>query len=67
MSHRLIPISVAARRLGVCVRTLKRWLSKGYLRGIRNDGGHWRIPECEIYLRTQITRTNRDTTPTASR
>lgn len=63
MTDRLVPISVAARRLGVCVRTLKRWLSKGYLCGIRSDGGHWRIPEREICVRTQITRTNRDMTP----
>ncbi len=35
----------AARRLGVGLNTIKRWIARGELEGVRTPGGHWRIPE----------------------
>ena len=38
----------AARRLGVGLTTVKRWVQLGLLRAIRTPGGHWRIPAGEV-------------------
>ena len=35
----------AARRCGVCPRTVLRWLDSGELPGTRTLGGHWRVDE----------------------
>jgi len=42
-----------ARRLGVGLNTVKRWIANGLLRGVQTPGGHWRIPEdsLEAFLR----------------
>ncbi len=34
----------AARRCGVRVNTIKNWIRRGLLTGVRTPGGHWRIP-----------------------
>ena len=41
-------ISEAARRLGVCVKTLRRWNAQGKMSCVRTVGGHRRIPLSEI-------------------
>ncbi len=41
----LLTTTEAARRVGVCSRTLLRWLSTGMLPGLQTPGGHWRIDE----------------------
>lgn len=52
-------INIAARRLGVCAETLKRWLRAGQIRGIKTQGGHWRVTEQEISRRLRKTTTYR--------
>lgn len=44
----------AAERLGISYPTIKQWLYRGKLRGIKTPGGHYRIHEREIqaFLRT---------------
>lgn len=47
--HRLLRLSVAAARLGgVSTKTIRAWIRRGILRGVRLPNGHWRIPEGEI-------------------
>lgn len=41
----LLTTTEAAKRVGVCSRTLLRWLSTGALSGRQTPGGHWRIDE----------------------
>lgn len=45
----------AAERLGISYPTIKQWLYRGKLRGIKTPGGHYRIHEREIqhFLRTE--------------
>ena len=38
----------AARRLGVGLNTIKRWIASGELSGMRTPGGHWRIAESSL-------------------
>jgi len=38
----------AARRCGVGINTVKRWMKKGELKYIVTPGGHWRIHEYEF-------------------
>jgi molybdopterin-binding protein len=44
----------AAERLGISYPTIKQWLYRGKLRGVKTPGGHYRIHERELqpYLRT---------------
>ncbi|WP_051937936.1 response regulator [Ghiorsea bivora] len=44
----------AARRCGVGINTIKRWMKKGELKYIVTPGGHWRIREHEFrtFLKT---------------
>lgn len=69
-ARRLHSVSIAALRLGVCVRTVKRWIHRGCLPAMRTNGGHWRIAERDIRAREILSqdeqkvsksRTNRDT------
>ncbi len=39
----------AAKCLGVTVKTVKRWIASGDLRGVQTLGGHWRIPEAALH------------------
>ncbi|HWF67189.1 MAG TPA: helix-turn-helix transcriptional regulator [Acidobacteriaceae bacterium] len=45
----------AAERLGISYPTIKQWLYRGKLRGVKTPGGHYRIHEREIqaFLRTE--------------
>ena len=47
VSHRVLrrwlKISDASRYAGLSPKTIKRMLTKGYLRGERTPGGHWRV------------------------
>lgn len=38
----------AARKCGVGINTVKRWIQKGELKCVITPGGHWRIPEHEF-------------------
>ncbi len=40
----------AAERLGISYPTIKQWLYRGKLRGVKTPGGHYRIPERELNL-----------------
>jgi molybdopterin-binding protein len=40
----------AAERLGISYPTIKQWLYRGKLRGIKTPGGHYRIPARELDL-----------------
>jgi molybdopterin-binding protein len=44
----LLPLRVAARRLGISYPTIKQWIYKGAIRTRRTPGGHHRIPDTEI-------------------
>jgi len=46
----------AAERLGISYPTIKQWLYRGKLRGVKTPGGHYRIHEREIqsFLHTEI-------------
>ena len=44
----MLSVSLAAARLGVCTKTIRRWDSRGLLRCLRTPGGHRRIPLSEI-------------------
>lgn len=50
---RLLRLSVAARRIGVCERTVRRWIHRGKIRAKRTLGGHFRISEREIENKTR--------------
>jgi excisionase family DNA binding protein len=41
----LLPVRVAASRLGIGYSTLKQWIYAGRVRTIETAGGHHRIPE----------------------
>src|SRR6202000_504684 len=38
----------AAHRLGISYPTIKQWLYRGKLKGVKTPGGHYRIPEAEL-------------------
>jgi molybdopterin-binding protein len=38
----------AALRLGISYPTIKQWLYRGKIKGIKTPGGHYRIPEAEL-------------------
>lgn len=38
----------AAEKLGISYPTIKQWLYRGKLRGVKTPGGHYRIHESEI-------------------
>jgi molybdopterin-binding protein len=38
----------AALRLGISYPTIKQWLYRGQIKGIKTPGGHYRIPEAEL-------------------
>lgn len=38
----------AAQRLGISYPTIKQWLYRGKIKGIKTPGGHYRIPEAEL-------------------
>jgi excisionase family DNA binding protein len=44
----MLRVSIAAARLGVCTKTIRRWDSRGLLRCLRTPGGHRRIPASEV-------------------
>lgn len=35
---RMVPVSVVARETGMCVRTIKRWIRRKTLRGVKLSG-----------------------------
>lgn len=45
---KLLTTTEAARRCGVCPRTVLRWLTLGELDGVRTPGGHWRVRESDL-------------------
>ncbi len=60
-AEKLIPAHIAARRLGVKPKTVRRWARTGFLRAVRWPGG-WRIPEGEILrVRTVAAETSHAT------
>lgn len=44
----LIPPREAARRLGVTVKTVRRWVELGHLTPVRTPGGHYRYNAVEV-------------------
>ena len=44
----LLPVRVAAMRLGIAYSTLKQWIYAGRLRTTQTAGGHHRVPEEEV-------------------
>lgn len=48
-SEGVVKVSVAAKRLGVCSRTLKRWIGEGKLRGGKN-GTQWVIDNVSLRM-----------------
>lgn len=51
-SAQLLPAGTAAKRLGVCRKTVTRWCASGVFPGaIRTEGGHWRIPRADLERR----------------
>lgn len=50
-AEKLLRLSTAATRLTVNPKTLKRWIHRGLIRGVKLDGGHWRVPEAEVEKR----------------
>lgn len=44
----MFSVSQAARRLGVCSKTIRRWDSKGLIHCVRTPGNHRRIPLTEV-------------------
>ena len=57
---RLLRPSIAAKRLGVCTETVKRWLRAARLEGVRSPGGQWRVLEDAVSARLKKTTTSRD-------
>jgi molybdopterin-binding protein len=45
---RLLSPREAALRLGISYPTIKQWLYRGKIKGIKTPGGHYRIPEAEL-------------------
>jgi putative resolvase len=44
----MLSISQAARRLGVCTKTIRRWDAQGHIHCFRTRGNHRRIPLSEV-------------------
>ncbi|MGY5852863.1 MAG: IS607 family transposase [Candidatus Thorarchaeota archaeon] len=44
----MFSVSQAARRLGVCSKTIRRWDSQGFIHCHRTPGNHRRIPLAEV-------------------
>ncbi|TFG30350.1 IS607 family transposase [Candidatus Thorarchaeota archaeon] len=44
----MFSVSQAARRLGVCSKTIRRWDTQGYIHCLRTPGNHRRIPLSEV-------------------
>jgi excisionase family DNA binding protein len=60
MSGRLLRLSVAGKRLGdVTPNTVRAWIRRGKIVGIKTPGGHWRVPEEEVERCLQ-NKTHRD-------
>ena len=45
---RLMRLKEAAEKLGVCVKTVRRWCDTGRIKCVRLPSGHRRIPEEEV-------------------
>lgn len=46
----MLTVADAAARLGVCEKTVRRWLRSGQLRGCRLPGGReWRIDPMDVH------------------
>jgi molybdopterin-binding protein len=48
MAEKLLTPREAASQLGISYPTIKQWIYRGRLQGLRTPGGHYRIPESEI-------------------
>ncbi|MHA1663600.1 MAG: IS607 family transposase [Candidatus Thorarchaeota archaeon] len=44
----MFSVSQAARRLGVCTKTIRRWNTNGFIHCLRTPGNHRRIPLTEV-------------------
>ncbi|TFG26403.1 IS607 family transposase [Candidatus Thorarchaeota archaeon] len=44
----MFSVSQAARRLGVCTKTVRRWDTRGFIQCVRTPGNHRRIPLSEV-------------------
>ncbi len=44
----MFTVSQAARRLGVCTKTIRRWNQQGFIYCLRTPGNHRRIPLSEV-------------------
>ena len=56
-----VRIGIAAQRLGVCIKTIRRWDKAGKIRCCRTTGGHRRITVIEIRRlqgQTEVERTS---------
>jgi len=66
---RFLTTGQVARRCGVGVNTIKRWIRMGQLDAVITPGGHWRIPypSFSAFQRTQRLAVPRDTRGAASK
>jgi excisionase family DNA binding protein len=56
-SMKLVSVGVAADRLQVSASTVRNWIDKGYINGVRLPSGHRKLPEAEVdRLRASIFR-----------
>ena len=61
---RLLTLSCAASRLGVCVRTLRRWMQAGKLPAVRYPSGRYHVAASVIAeIKSGQTVTHVDSAP----
>ncbi len=66
MAEKLLTPREAASRLGISYPTIKQWLYRGRLQGMRTPGGHYRIPEIEVQTILRSTSSGKKRARTAT-
>ncbi len=46
--ERLLTVAEAAKRLGLCIETIRRYIAKGILPAMTLPGGHYRIKQADL-------------------